>query len=121
MRVTLTQSDPPAGMTSEAWLALVLTVRGLVLFTVAEPYGAVQVEPPLGTCAAKPAQLAVAETPAAMVTVSFVVADPPVQTIVNVHRPAATVCAGRFVKAQTVVMPPDVDRILQLVVRVPIA
>src|SRR5690242_4706589 len=56
-----------------------------------------------------PAQLAVTDTPAAMFTVSDVFPVPPVQYIWKDHAPIATVCAGRFVHANVVVMPPAAD------------
>src|SRR5437764_6254227 len=61
----------------------------------------------------KPAQVAVAETPALTVTVSMVLPEPPVQYIVNDHTPAVTVCAGRLVNPKTEVTPPDADWIWQ--------
>ena len=79
-----------------------------------------QVVPPFGIVATKPAQLAVAETPALTVTVSLVFPVPPVQYMVKDHTPAATVCAGRLVNPQVDVTPPAVDWMEQGVVCVPI-
>src|SRR5882672_2592300 len=98
--VTETHSEPPGGMTSASWLALVLTVNGLVVLTPEEPYVVAHVEPTFGMVATNRAQLAVAETPALTVTVSLVAPDPPVQYIVNVQTPAATVWVGRLVNPQ---------------------
>jgi hypothetical protein len=92
-------------ITSGSWLALVLTVNGLEALAPPEPNVVDHVEPALGTVATKPAQLDVAETPAAMVTVSLVLPVPPVQYIVNVHTPAATVWAGRPLNDHVVVIP----------------
>src|SRR5438132_4042317 len=113
--------DPPARMTCGSWLVLVLTVKGLVVFAPFDPYVVVHVEPTAGTVATKAAQLAVAETPAAMVTVSLVVPEPPVQYIVNVHTPAATVWAGRLLKDQVFTTPPAADWIAHAVAWVPTA
>jgi hypothetical protein len=66
-------------MTIGSWLALVLTVNGLVVFVPFDPYVAVHVDPTAGTVATKTAQLDVAETPAAIETVSLVEPLPPVQ------------------------------------------
>src|SRR5437764_14904391 len=90
-------SDPPCTMTIGSWLALVLTVNGLVVFVPFDPYVAVHVDPTAGTVATKAAQLDVAETPAAIETVSLVLPVPPAPYMVNVHTPAASVCAGRSV------------------------
>src|SRR5712692_10856577 len=100
-RVTWKQREPPAGITSAAWLALVWTVNGLVVLVPLFPNVVVQVVPPLGTVATKPAQLAPATTPALTVTVSRVLPVPPVQFIVNDQKPELIVCAGRFVKPKT--------------------
>src|ERR1700693_2427469 len=67
------------------------------------------------------AQLEVADIPALTVTVSFVLPFPPLQFIVKVHTPAATVWAGRLVKPHTEVTPPAADWMLHGVVRVPTA
>src|SRR2546429_361369 len=69
-------SDPPCTMTIGSWLALVLTVNGLVVFVPFDPYVAVHVDPTAGTVATKAAQLDGAETPAAIETVSLVVPVP---------------------------------------------
>src|SRR5262245_2980255 len=69
--------------------------------------------------ATNPAQLVVAEIPAVMLTLSLVEPVPPGQYIVKVHTPAATVCAGRPVHPQVVVIPPDADWIWQAVPRIP--
>src|SRR2546421_8311958 len=94
-------------MTIDSWLALVLTVNGLVVLTPLDPYVDDQVEPTLGMSGTKAAQLDVAETPTAMLTVSFVFPVPPVQYILKLHTPAATVCAGRLLNDHVVVTPPD--------------
>src|SRR5260370_13447507 len=96
-----------------SWLVLVVTVNGLVRFAPDEPYVAVHVLSPLGTVATNPVQLDVSEMPALSVTVSMVFPLPPVQFIVKLHVPAATVWAGRFVNPKTVVTPPTVTSILQ--------
>src|SRR2546422_883648 len=114
-------SDPPCTMTIGSWLALVLTVNGLVVFVPFDPYVAVHVDPTAGTAATKPAQLDVAETPAAIETVSLVLPVPPVQYMVNVHTPAATVCAGRLLNDHVLNTPPAADWISQAVDRVPTA
>src|SRR5579864_7928071 len=88
--VTWMHSEPPGAMSSGSWLALVLTVNGLVRFVPLAPYVATQVDPAFGTRATNPAQLAVADTPAAIVTSSRVFPVPPFQYIVKVHTPAAT-------------------------------
>ena len=62
-----------------------------------------------GIVATNPTQLAVADTPAVMVTVSLVAPEPPVQYMVKLQTPAVTVCAGRLVNPQVVVTPPDAD------------
>src|SRR5450759_4618859 len=82
-----------------------------------EPYVVDHVVPAFGTVATNPAQLAVADTPALTVTASLVLPFPPVQYMVKVHTPAATVWAGRLVKPHVDVTPPD--RISQGVVLVP--
>src|SRR5690349_12798643 len=114
-------SEPPCTMTRGSWLALVLTVNGLVVFAPFDPYVAVHVEPAAGTVGTKAVQLDVAETPAAIVTVSLVLPDPPVQYMVNVHVPAATVCAGRLLNDQVLTTPPEPDWIAHAVVCVPTA
>jgi hypothetical protein len=91
---------------------------GLVVLAPDDPYEVVHVEPTFGIAATKSAQLAVAETPALTLTVSFVAPLPPVQYIVKVQTPAATVCVGRFVNPQVEVTP--ADWIVQAVARVPI-
>jgi hypothetical protein len=121
LRVTDRQSEPPAGIERDAWLALVLTVKGLAGFALTAPKVVVHVVPALGIVAAKPAQLAVAETPAVTVTVSLVAGFPSFQYMVKAHTPAPTVCAGRLVNPQTVLTPAAVDRMTQGVGRIPIA
>src|SRR5437879_5425780 len=64
VRTTCRHSDPPAGMTRGSWLALVLTVKGLVVLAPDDPNVVVHVLGGLGTVATNPTQLAVAETPA---------------------------------------------------------
>src|SRR6266851_435307 len=91
VRTTCRHNDPPAGMTTGSWPALVLTVNGLVRFAPDEPYVAVQVLSPSGTMATNPVQLEVSEMPALSVTVSLVFPLPPVQFIVKLHVPAETV------------------------------
>jgi hypothetical protein len=59
----------------------------------------------LGIVAAKPAQLAPATAPTLTVTVSLVAPVPPAQYMVNDQTPALIVCAGRFVKPNTEVVP----------------
>jgi hypothetical protein len=108
-------------MTIGSWLALVLTVNGLVVFVPFDPYVAVHVDPTAGTAATKAAQLDVAETPAAIETVSLVLPVPPVQYMVNVHTPAATVCAGRLLNDHVLTTPPAADWIAHAVVWVPTA
>ena len=101
-----------------------LTVNGLVVLAPDDPKVVDQVVPAFGMVATKPAQVAVAETPAVTVTVSLVAPEPPVQYIVKVQTPAVTVCAGRFVNPQVDVTPPEADWIAQAVAvvgRVPIA
>jgi hypothetical protein len=56
--------------------------------------------------ATNPAQLAVADVPTAMLTVSLFVGLPGSQYMVKLQTPAATVCAGNPVHAHVVVMPP---------------
>jgi hypothetical protein len=105
-------------MTSASWLALVLTVSGLVKLAPDDPKVVDHVEPTFGIVATNGAQLAVAETPAITVTVSLVAPVPPVQYIVKVQTPAATVWVGRFVNPHVEVTP--ADWIVQAVARVPI-
>src|SRR6266581_3540326 len=119
--VTVRHKDPPAGITSGSWLALVVTVNGLVGFAPAEPKVVDHVLRAFGITETKPAQLAVAETPTFNVTVSLVEPFPPVKYMVKLHVPAATVCAGRPVKAHVAETPPDCDCISQAVPRVPTA
>jgi hypothetical protein len=69
------------------------------------PKVVVHVLPPFGTVATKPAQLAVADTPAVTVTVSLVVPVPPVQYIVKDQTPALIVCSGKLENANTEVVP----------------
>ena len=61
----------------------------------------------MGISGTKAAQLDVAETPTAMLTTSLVLPLPPVQYILKLHTPAATVCAGRLLNDQVVTAPPD--------------
>src|SRR6202171_471981 len=98
---TRRQSEPPGGMTRGSWLALVLTVNGLVVCTPAGPNVVVHVVPAFGIVATNPTQLAPTATPALTLTVVLAPATPPDQYIVNDHVPAATVCAGRFGKEPT--------------------
>ncbi len=105
--VTARHSEPPGGMTSASCGALVLTFKGFAVLPVALPNDVDQVLPTLGTVATKPAQLAVADTPAETLTVSLVDPLPPFQYIVKVHTPAATAWAGSELNANTVVTPPD--------------
>src|SRR5260370_33458193 len=93
-------------MTRGNWLALVLTVTGLVRLAPDDPYVVDQVVPAFGMSATKTAQLDVGEMPALTVTVSMVLPLPPVQYIVKVHTPAATVWVGRLVKPHTAVTTP---------------
>src|SRR5207245_10412874 len=109
---TCRHSDPPGGMTIGSWLALVVTVNGLVRLAPDEPYVSVHVLTPLGTVATNPVQLEVSEMPALSVTVSLVFPLPPVQYIVKLQVPAATVWAGRLVKPKTVATPPAEDWML---------
>jgi hypothetical protein len=88
--VTLKQRDPPAGIETEAWLALVLTVKGLVVFAPVVPKVVIQVVPRFGIVVTTPAQLAVGETPAATVTVSLMLPDPSFQYMVKLQIPAET-------------------------------
>src|SRR5260370_4287713 len=90
VRTTCRHNDPPAGMTIGSWLALVVTVNGLVRFAPDEPYVAVHVLSPLGTVATNPLQLHVSEMPALRVTVSIVFPLPPVHVLVHLHVPAGT-------------------------------
>jgi hypothetical protein len=119
VKTTCRQSEPPAGMTIGSNWGGLATVNGLVAFAPDSPYVVVHVLGTVGTVATNPAQLAVTETPALTVTVSLVLPVPPVQYIVKLHTPADTVCAGRFVKPNTVVTPPDDDWIAQGVAWVP--
>jgi hypothetical protein len=89
--VTVKQSDPPCGIEIEAWLALVLTVKGLVVCAPALPKVVVQVVPALGMLFPTPRQLAVGETPTATVTVSLTLPVPPLQYIVKLQVPAEIV------------------------------
>jgi hypothetical protein len=91
VRVTFKHIDPPAGIDNEAWLALVLTVKGLVVCAPVVPKVVVQVVPAFGIVFATPRQLAVLETPTATVTVSLMLPVPPLQYIVKVQVPAETV------------------------------
>ncbi len=104
MSATLKHREPPGGITRGNWLALVLTVNGLVVLTPLLPNVVVHV-PTLGIVATKPAQLAPTTAPAVTVTVSFVVPEPPVQYMVKDHTPALTVCEGRFVNPKMDVVP----------------
>jgi hypothetical protein len=92
-------------MTNAPWLALVLTVTGLVVFAPLVPKVVVQVVPPFGIVATNPAQLAPATAPTLTITVSLVEPVPPVQLKVNDQTPALTVCDGRLVKPKTDVVP----------------
>jgi hypothetical protein len=117
--VTERQSEPPAGITSGSWLALVLTVNGLPVFAPPDPNVVVHVLPALGIVATNPAQLEVRETPTATLTVSVFVGLPGIQYIVKVQTPAATVCAGSPVHAHVVVIPPAAGCTSQGVARLP--
>src|SRR3989442_13268774 len=77
--VTWMHSDPPGGITSGSWLALVLTVNGLGELVPLDPYGAVQVVLALGTAATDGPQLHVPDTPAAVLTEASVLRLPPGQ------------------------------------------
>jgi hypothetical protein len=118
--VTDRQSEPFAGITSGSWLALVLTVTGLVVLAPVAPKVVDHVVPAFGIVATNATQLDVGEIPAVTVTVSLKLPVPPVQFIVKLHAPAATVCRGRFENAHVVVVPPEVDVMLHGVPRVPI-
>src|SRR5258708_25983481 len=96
-------------MTRGSWLALVLTVKGLVVLAPDDPYVVDHVVPGFGIAATNAAQLDVADIPALTVTVSMVLPFPPPQYKVKVQTPPATVCAGRLVKPQTEVTPPEAD------------
>src|SRR5712692_2382656 len=110
---TCRHSEPPVAIRTCRGI-FVLTVNGLLVFTPDVPNVVVHVLGGLGMRARNPAQLAVAETPALTVTVSLLLpVVGPVQYIVKSHCPAATVCNGRLVNAQTVVTPPAVDWMLQ--------
>src|SRR4029077_2701306 len=98
---TRRQSEPPAGIERAGWLALVLTVKGIVVCAPKAPKVVVHVLPPPGIVATKPAQLAVADTPTLKVTCDRGIGPAGVQYIVNDQTPAATVCAGRPVKENT--------------------
>jgi hypothetical protein len=99
---------------SSGTVVVVLTVNGLAVFAPDDPNVVVHVLSGLGMVGTNPAQLAVSETPALTVTVSLLLpVVGPVQYIVKSHRPAATVCSGRLVNAQTVVTPPVADWMLQ--------
>src|SRR6266851_1772349 len=115
--VTAKHNDPPGGITSGSWLPLVFTVNGLVGFAVPDPKVIVHVVPATGMVARKPAQLAVTDAPAAMVTVLLAFPGPSTQLKMKDQTPAATVWAGRLVKPQVAVVP-TASR--QAVVRVPI-
>ena len=97
-----------------------LTVKGLAVFAPAAPKVVDHVVPAFGIVATNPAQLAVAETPAVIVTVSFVSGLPSFQYMVKAHIPAPTVCAGRLVNPQTLLTPAAVDLMTQGVGRMPI-
>jgi hypothetical protein len=95
-RVTDKHSDPPGGITSGSWLPLVvpplvLTVKGLVVWVPLGPKVVDHVVPAFGMVATKPAQLAVADTPALTVTELLTLPVPPIQYIVKSQTPPATV------------------------------
>src|ERR1700694_5571437 len=86
---TRRHSDWPAAITRAPWLALVLTESGLVVLGVPAPNVVVQVVPPFGMVAIKPAQPAAAVS-ALTLTLPVSVA-PPAQSIANDHTPALIV------------------------------
>src|SRR5258708_33894395 len=96
-------------MTIGSWLALVVTVNGLVRYAPDEPYVAVHVLSPLGTVATDPVQLEVSEAAALSVTVAVVFPLPPAQWIVNLHGPAPTGWACRCGNPNACVTTPNVD------------
>jgi hypothetical protein len=93
----------PAGTTS-VWLALVLTVNGLVVLAPLFPNVVVQVAPPFGIDATQvPAEI----RPTLRVTVSLNVPLPPFQYMVNDQVPVI-VCAVRPANVKTDVLPFEV-------------
>src|SRR3989442_7581906 len=95
------QRDPPAGMARESCLALVLTVKGLVVCSPPAPKVVVQVVPPFGMVATKPAQLGPGATPTPREIVDLGIAPAGVQYMVKDQIPAEIVCAGRLVNEKT--------------------
>jgi hypothetical protein len=85
---------------------LVLSVNGLVVCAPVGPKVVDHVVPAIGIVGGNnTAQLAVADTPALIVTVSLTLPVPPPQYMVKSQTPEATVWTGRFVKLHVYVIP----------------